>query len=160
VVEHLDRGGRVVHRGRQREVRDVDHDPDRERGILLDRPLGPEGDHPAQPAFRPVRRLAVDLDQGRPDRDEVADDVREHEEAPVPAGPADEARAVDRLDRPRAVERTRSAGSPPASNRPRTKSGASGEPAQRTASTKAFRPASPTSAATATGRMRWSTRSR
>ena len=46
MVEHLHGGGGIVDRGRQRLDGDVDHDPDRERGILLDRALHPEGDHP------------------------------------------------------------------------------------------------------------------
>ena len=52
VVEDLDCCGRVVDRGRERPVRDVDHHADGERGILLDRALLPERDHALQIAQR------------------------------------------------------------------------------------------------------------
>ena len=45
VVEHLHRRRRVVDGGRQREVGNVDEDPDRERRILLDRALVTERHH-------------------------------------------------------------------------------------------------------------------
>ena len=55
MIEHLHRGRRVVDRRRERLDRDVDHDPDGERGILLDRPLDAQGDHAVQlPLERPA----------------------------------------------------------------------------------------------------------
>ena len=66
VVDHLHRGRRIVHRRRQRTDRDVDHDPHRERGILLDRALDTERDHRAQLRLGSrVGRSAVDLDERR-----------------------------------------------------------------------------------------------
>ena len=82
VVEHLHGRRRVVDRRRQRADRDVDHDPDRECRILLDRPLDAERDHRAQPVLRFGAGIApVDLDQRRARRDEVADRMTKDDEA-------------------------------------------------------------------------------
>ena len=56
-VERLDRGRRVVHRRRQGADRGVDHDPHRERRVLLDRPLVGHADE--------RDRSCVGLDAGR-----------------------------------------------------------------------------------------------
>ena len=66
VVEHLDGGGGVVDGGRQRADRDVDHDPDREGGILLDRPLDSERDHAVELAIRRRRSFRESRSVPRP----------------------------------------------------------------------------------------------
>ena len=66
VVEHLHRRRRVVHGRGQRADRDVDHDPDGERRVLLDRPLDAEGDHRPQLVLRLGTGIgAVDVEQRR-----------------------------------------------------------------------------------------------
>ena len=103
VVEHLHGGRGIVDRGRERPVGDVDHDPDRERGILLDRALVAERDHPSQlPVCVCARVLAVDLDERSALGNEVADAVAENEPTPVCLRVADEAATVEGLNRARA----------------------------------------------------------
>ena len=100
MVDHLHRGRRIVHRRGQRADRDVDHDPHRERGILLDRALDTERDHRTQLRIGSrVGRSAVDLDERRACRDEVADRMAKDDEALVRVRPAPEPVHVDRLDR-------------------------------------------------------------
>ena len=115
MVDHLDRRRRVVDRRRERLDRDVDHDPHRERGILLDRPLDAEDDHPPEVILVSVtgRLASVDPDHGRSGRDEVSDRVVENERAPALPREPDESGGVDRLDRAgaaRAHDRRRLAG--------------------------------------------------
>ena len=103
MVDHLDGGRGIVHRRGERLDRDVDHDPDRERGILLDRALDPERDQAAQAALR-RRHLAVasvDVDDRRAGGHEVPDRVGEHERAAVCAGEPHQPLAVEGLDRSR-----------------------------------------------------------
>ena len=53
-------------------------------GILLDRALDAEGDHPSHPPLGArARVVAVDLDERGALRHEVADAVAEHEPTPV-----------------------------------------------------------------------------
>jgi hypothetical protein len=59
VIEHLHRGRRVVDRRREGLARHVHHDPERERGILLDRPLEPQCHEPAQGTLRGVDLTGV-----------------------------------------------------------------------------------------------------
>ncbi len=100
VVEHLHRGRRVVHGRRQRADRDVHHDPDGERRVLLDRPLDAEGDQRPQLVLRLGTGIwAVDVEQGRARGDEVADRMAQHDEAVVRMCPLPEPAKVDRLDR-------------------------------------------------------------
>ena len=104
VIHHLHRRGRIVDRRRQRLVGDIDHDPDRERRILLDRALGAERDHPAEscaPLARIERCAAVGLDQRAPGRHEITDRVAKDDELFVRARPLHQPAHVDRLDRPR-----------------------------------------------------------
>lgn len=100
-IQHLHGRGRVVDRSGQGLDRDVNDDPYRERGILLDRSLVAERDHPAQLAR--VRGgagpAAVNADQRGSGRHEVADAVLEHEQAAALVPPAHEPVEVDRLDR-------------------------------------------------------------
>ena len=101
MVDHLHGGRRVVDRRRERLDRDVDHDPHGEGGILLDRPLDAEDDHPSKPVLVPlaVGLTAVDADHRRTGGNEVPGGVVEHERATTLLGEADEPRGVDRLDR-------------------------------------------------------------
>ena len=105
VVDHLHGGRRIVHRRRQRADRDVDHDPHRERRILLDRALDTERDHRAQLRCSAAGSAArpVDLDERRACRDEVADRMAKDDEALVRVRPAPEPVHVDRLDRAAAL---------------------------------------------------------
>ena len=68
VIQHLHGRRRVVHGRRERADRDVDHDPDRERRILLDRPLDTERDHRAQAILRVRRRASARRPRSEPPR--------------------------------------------------------------------------------------------
>ena len=97
-VERLDRGRRVVDRGRQRADGDVDEHADRERRVLVDRPLAREHEH--APRQRGVGRgLAVADPEHHLARAEVLADHRDdlHEAAGL-LGEAQQRGAVDRGD--------------------------------------------------------------
>ncbi len=97
---HLDRGRRVVDRRRECPDSDVDHDPDGECRILLDRPLHAECDHRPQPVFGLDSWIgSVDLEQHGSRRDEVPDRIAEHDQAAVLVCPLAEPAKVDGLDR-------------------------------------------------------------
>jgi hypothetical protein len=98
VVEHLDGGGRVVDGRRERPDGDVDQDAEGEGRVLLDGPLPPEGEHAPQAPPQGRWRRPVDLDQDGPVGDEVADRVRQVEDAVAPAGQGQQPARVDRLD--------------------------------------------------------------
>ena len=93
VVEHLDGGGRVVDRGRQRPDRDVDQDPQREGRVLLEGALDAQRHHALQPPLGAlgVRHGPVDLEEDPAGRHEVAHGVLEDHDAPGARRPADHA---------------------------------------------------------------------
>ena len=97
-VERLDRGRRVVDRGRQRADGDVDEHADRERRVLVDRPLAREHEHaPGE------RRVGVGAAVADPEHDaaraEVLADHRDHlDEAAGLVREAQQRGAVDRGD--------------------------------------------------------------
>lgn len=98
VIDGLDGRGGIVDRGRQRLDRDIDHDPDGERGILLDRPFDAERDHALQPPIEVGGRVVSDdPEYWLPGRDEVANSNTEHQHAVVAAGPPNEAADIDGL---------------------------------------------------------------
>ena len=113
VVEHLDGRRRVVHRRRQRPDRDVDHDPDGEAGVLVDRPLDAEGDEAAELPLGVRRDVAVDLHQHAARGDEVADRLPQDEHAVVLVAPSGRVpRRGPPGSRPPLSAVTRSAGAP------------------------------------------------
>ena len=157
VVQRLHGRCRVVDRGRECLDRDVDEDADRERGILVDRPLDPERHHPAEAGLGAFRVIDAAVH---------ADHRSARWRRSRPRGGGTTARS-----RVRSAQRTRPAHRLPGLRRmsPRGRR----EPASAARATRGAGPPAPlpprgthacpggdTSAATATGRSRWTKRSR
>ena len=99
MVEDLHRRRGVVDGWRQRPNGDVDHHANRERGILLDRPLHAERDHRSQTllCFGADAVSSVHLHERRALRNEVTGGSGHDDETAMRASEASESARVDRL---------------------------------------------------------------
>ena len=96
LVDREHRRRRIVDRRRKRLEPDIDQDPEREHGILFERPLGSEGHRRAQSFVGNRRRATVQDEQRLVGRDEVADLRHELDHTVVLPRQCNERRQIDR----------------------------------------------------------------
>ena len=101
LVDHLNRGGRVVDARRERSLRDVDELADTERGVLEVRPVLLDDHGPSDPSLRTLaRRPAPDPDGGSAFHHEGAHGMEQLDNAVVVVRPLREPSEVDLDDMP------------------------------------------------------------